>query len=403
LKKTFIPTVIICFLLVFTIAPGALALVEQSEAFFVTDAAGVLSAATKNDIIDANIDLMDKCQGAQIVIVTIKYLDGMGADEYAMRLFRDWGVGDAELDNGMLLLLVTEERRGGLVPGKGIIGSWDDATINKTLDAHFWPEVDNGNFDAAVRNICEELFSWYAGYYGIDTGGSDYAQPPVSGGGGNDQPGSGGGGYARPPVSGGGNSQQPQGSGLFPILGFLVMLVPFLFIFFFIVIIIAVAASADRRRYRTYYTHMGMPIPRYHWWFALGHRPHRVWYHRHHHHHRHGPRGPGGFGGSPRGPGGFGGSPRGPGGGGASGFGGRSGGSSGGFGGSGGSRSGGGSRGGGGFGGFGGSGGGRGGGGFGGFGGSGGSRGGGFGGGGGRSGGGFSGGGGRGGGFGGRR
>ena len=403
MKKTFIPTIIIFFLLVFTITPGALALVERSEDFFVTDAAGVLSAATKNDIIDANIDLMDKCQGAQIVIVTIKYLDGMGADEYAMRLFRDWGVGNAELNNGMLLLLVTEELKGGLVPGKGIIGLWDDATINKTLDAHFWPEVDKGNFDTAVRNICEELFSWYAGYYGIDTSGSDYAQPPFSGGAGNAQPGSGGGGSARPPDSGGGNSQQ-QGSGALPVISFLVMIVPFLVILFFIVIIIVIAASADRRRYRTYYTHMGVPIPRYHWWFALGHRPHRVWYHTHHHHRR-GPHGPRGFGGPPRGRGGFGGPPRGPGGGGSSGFGGRSGGSSGGFGGSGGSRSGGGfggfggsggSRGGGGFGGFGGSGGSRSGGGFGGFGGSGGSRGG-------RSGGGFSGGGGRGGGFGGRR
>jgi len=426
LKKKALPIIIIVLLFVLTFAPAALALVEQSEDFFVTDAAGVLTEKTKNDIIDANIDLMDKCRGAQIVIVTIKYLDGMYADEYAMRLFNNWGVGDAELDNGMLLLLVTEERRGGLVPGSGIISLWDDATIDKYLDAHFWPEVDNGNFDTAVRNICEELFSWYAGYYGIDTGESEYAQPPVSGGDSYTRPPvSSGDNNMQPPVSGGGSSSQSTGSGALTIISFFAMLVPFLIILSIVVVIIVIAASADRRRYRSYYTHMGIPIPRYHWWFAWGHRPHRVWYHNRHMHRPRGPRGHSGFGGPPRGHGGYGGPPRGHGGYGgpprgpggsnrpSGGFGGSGNRPSGGFGGSGNRPSGG-------FGGFGGSGGSRSSGGFGGssrpssgfggFGGSGrssggfgGRGGGGFSGGGGRGGGGFSGGGGRGGGFGGRR
>ena len=406
MKKTVIPAILIILTLMLAIAPGAFALVEQSDDFFVTDAAGVLTWETKNRIIDSNIDLMDKCQGAQIVVVTIEYLDGMYADEYAMRLFDNWGVGDEALDNGMLLLLVTEERRGGLVPGKGIIGSWNDATINKYLDAHFWPEVDNGNFDTAVNNICQELFSWYADYYGIDTDGSDYAQQPGSGGGNYSQSqGSGGGNYSQSQGSGGGNAGQSAGAGAFSIVAFLVTIVPFLFILLFIVVIIAVAASTDRRRYRTYYTHMGMPIPRYHWWFALGHRPHRTW---HHGHHWRGPGGPGGYGGprghggyggprGPGGPGGYGGPPRGPGGGRPSGSSSRG---FGGFGGSGFGGSSGGSR----------SSGGRSSGGFGGFGGGGGHSGGfggrsggGFSGGGSRGGGGFSGGGGRGGGFGGRR
>jgi len=345
--------------LVFT--PGAAALVEQSEDFFVTDAAGVLAQETKDKIISSNIGLMESCQGAQIVVVTIEYLDGMYADEYAMRLFSRWGVGDAELDNGMLLLLVTEELRGGIVPGRGIIGVWTDNKINSVLDEHFWPEADKRNFDTAVNNICEELFSWYASYYGIETG--------VDTGVGN---------YVQPPISNDGYYVHEQTS----YISLFSLIVPFFMFIFIIVIFIVIAASSDRHRYRAYYMHMGMPIPPYHWWFMMGHRPYRVWYHNHYR-----CRGPGGFGGprgpygphGPRGPGGFGGPPRGPGGGSSSGFGGRSGrppgGSSGGFGGFGGSS-----------------------GGFGGFGGGGG-RSGGFGGGGG----GFKGGGGSGGGFGGRR
>jgi len=158
--------------------PSAMALVQQSDEFFVTDAAGVLTEATRQDIINSNIDMMEMCQGAQIVIVTVKYLDGLYADEYATQLFNDWGVGSAEADNGMLLLLATEERRGGLVVGAGLTGVFNAQKQEQYLETYFWPEVDNHNFDTTVRNICEALFSWFAEYYGVnqDYGQDEYIQ-----------------------------------------------------------------------------------------------------------------------------------------------------------------------------------------------------------------------------------
>jgi len=329
--------------------PGSSALLAPSADFYVTDDAGVLTEATRRDIIDANIDLENRCQGAQIVIVTVKYLDGMPSDEYANRLFNNWGVGSGTANNGMLLLLATEELKGWLVVGNGISGAFTDRMAEDYLDSFFWDDVDARRFDAAVRNICEALFTWYGDYYGVNQGVSVPADPV-------------------PP------QQWPQyeteneiyyyGYSWSPVMAM------FWLVFIVVVIIIVFAAAgADRSRHRSYYVHMGMPIPRYHWWYMWGaHRPYRVWYHRNHFGPR-GSRGPGGFGGPPRGPGGFGGPPRGPGG-----FGGPPRGPGGGFGGFGGGSSGGG-RSGGGFGGFGGGGGSRGGGGS--FGGGGGSRGGG--------------------------
>ena len=339
--KKLLTTSLVIILLISALMPIAFALVAPSEDFYVTDDAGVLTEQTKYDIIDANLDMEEKCQGAQIVIVTIEYLGGMYADEYANQLFNDWGVGSREANNGMLLLLVTEEKKGGIVTGDGISGAFTDSMKSTYLDSHFWPEVDAGNYDLAVRNICEVLFSWFADYYGVNQDRYDYTpvQPTV--------------GYVVQEVYPPRYENNAYGSSSSFIAVFLV------FVFIIVIIVIISAATADRRRHSAYYVHMGMPIPRYHWWFMWGHRPYRMW---HHHNHWRGPRGP-------RGPGGFGGPPRGPGGG-SSGSSGRSSGGFGGFGGS--------------------SGGGRSSGGFGGFGG--GSRGGGgFSGGGGRSGGGFGG------------
>ena len=301
-------------------AQVALALVAPSEDYYVTDDAGVLTEKTRQDIISANIDLELKCNGAQIVIVTVEYLNGVPSDEYASRLFNDWGVGAREANNGMLLLLATEEQKGWLTVGAGISGAFTNNMVNAYLDSYFWPEVDARNFDTAVRNICEELFSWYAGYYGVNQDRNEGA--PV-------QP------------TPGYSVQEDYYSHSYGYNPYPVMALVFWFFLFLVVFIIIIAAArSDRRRHSAYYVHMGMPIPRYHWWYMWGHRPYRLWHYNHWRGPR-GPRGPGGFGGPPRGPGGFGGS--------SGGGSGRSGGGFGGFGGSsGGGRSGGG------FGGFGG-------------------------------------------------
>ncbi|MDR2420554.1 MAG: TPM domain-containing protein, partial [Oscillospiraceae bacterium] len=280
-----------------SLALPASALVEQSPEFYVADDAGVLTEATKEKIISSNADvngLEALCDGAQIVVVTVKYLDGTPSDEYAKQLFNDWGVGDADADNGMLLLLATEEKKGWLEVGAGIRSYWPESTIDSYLEDYFWGDVDAGRYDAAVNSLLEPLFSWYAGHYNINTG-NETAAP------GNADP-------APAPD----NVYTPPRPGLLSrflsfVRGALVMII---FVVVVIVFIIASALSYDRRRYHSYYTHVGGPVPPYHFWYMWGgHRPHRVWYHNNHRGPR-GPRGPGG-GGRPGGggsrPGGFGG------------------------------------------------------------------------------------------------
>ena len=310
--KKFLILFLAVFILAFMLALPAFALTDATAEYFVNDAAGVLSGATINDINDANFALYELVPGAQVVVVTVSYLEGEAADVFSMRLFNEWGFGTAERNNAMLLVLVTEERVGGLVPGAGISNVWTTQKINNTLNEHFWPEVDAGNHDLAVRNICHVLFSWYAEFYGVITASG--AQ---------------GGGVYVP-----GTGQNAAGSAL----GLFVMMMPLLMIVFIIVIIIVASVGSDRQAFRQYHMHMGIPMPAYHWWFMTGMRPHRMWRNAHW---RGGPRGPRG----PRGPGGYGGpgnfggrggrppSSGGGFGGGSGGFGGFGGGSRGGFGG----------------------------------------------------------------------
>jgi len=157
----------------------AYALVEQSEEFYVADYAGVLSESTKQYIIDANAAL-EYYTGGQIVVVAVKYLDGLYADEYAVALMNDWGVGDAERNNGMLLLLATEENKAWLTQGAGIAEAFDDYTINSLLDQYFWKKFDNRDFDGAVNSLFPKLLDWYEDYYKVDLEGKGQQEPQDS-------------------------------------------------------------------------------------------------------------------------------------------------------------------------------------------------------------------------------
>ena len=92
----------ICILLLCIWPCSALAVVEAPETVYVGDYAGVLTDATEQYIIAENQKLAE-ATGAQIVIVTVDFLDGMEIEDYAYTVFNTWGIGDKERNNGLLL------------------------------------------------------------------------------------------------------------------------------------------------------------------------------------------------------------------------------------------------------------------------------------------------------------
>lgn len=269
-------------------APAALAsndLLEQSDEFYVADYAGVLSESLKQEIIDYNEELERQCDGAQVVIVTKEYLDGYYADEYAHQLMNDWGVGNASANNGMLMVFATKENKSWLAVGAGLQNSFTTDTSNSYLDTYFYDLYDNGDYSAATEELMTAIVGWYEINYDASINGAGAQNQGTN----NNSYGSNNGynGY-------GDYASQNQGTSVGSVIASII----FFFVVIFIIMLV-IAAFSDRRRYRSYYIHMGMPIPRY--------RPYYMFWGPHHQWRPpggpRGPRGPGGFGPGP-GPGG---------------------------------------------------------------------------------------------------
>ena len=176
-------SLLLVLVLCLSLAPGAYALVAPSDNFYVADYADVLSDSTEQMLIQYNGALESQCRGAQIVVVTVHYLDGMKSDTYAYQLFNDWGVGSAEENNGMLLLLATEENKAWLSYGLGLSESLDGDRVDTLLDRYFWTDFDKGNYDSAVRKLFAALLSVYDEVYGSQVasagGGSSTRYDPA--------------------------------------------------------------------------------------------------------------------------------------------------------------------------------------------------------------------------------
>lgn len=163
---------ILCICLFASLGCSAFAVVSQSNSFYCADYANVLSAETEQMICDYNGALEYQCHGAQVVVVTVNYLDGMYCDDYAYKLFNDWGIGSSQYNNGMLLLLAVQENKAWLATGIGLNDKLADNTVDSMLDKYFWKDFDNGKYDSAVTKLFNAILKWYDKQYGSNVSGA---------------------------------------------------------------------------------------------------------------------------------------------------------------------------------------------------------------------------------------
>lgn len=161
-------TAICCFAAL--MYPVSAAVVSPNEAFYVYDGAQVLSQETEQYILSTNRELESKT-GAQIVVVTIPSLEGQGLEEYATDLFRQWGIGDAEKDNGVLLLCAVEDRQFRVEVGYGLEGDLPDGKTGRMQDEFIIPLLSEDQFDAGIKNGYSAFLQEVAEVYDVSITG----------------------------------------------------------------------------------------------------------------------------------------------------------------------------------------------------------------------------------------
>ena len=146
--------------------PAAAASLRPTTDFFVNDFAGVLSSEDAAAMQDEGEKLAAACR-AQVVAVTVDTLDGEDIDSYALSLARDWGIGDAEKNNGILLLLAVEDRQVKIEVGRGLEGALPDSKAGRILDTYGTPYFSKNQFSEGMRETYHSLVNEVYIEYGL--------------------------------------------------------------------------------------------------------------------------------------------------------------------------------------------------------------------------------------------
>src|SRR3979411_2903503 len=93
----------------------------------VNDVAHVLSAE-QVDILEHKLVALDDSTSNQIAVVLIKTLADYPIEEYAVKLFREWGIGNKKTNNGVLIVAAIDDRKIRIEVGYGLEGAIPDIT-----------------------------------------------------------------------------------------------------------------------------------------------------------------------------------------------------------------------------------------------------------------------------------
>ncbi|QUL57821.1 TPM domain-containing protein [Paenibacillus tritici] len=161
--------------LLLPLAPGRAeaAVPKHSESFYVNDFAGVIDEKTENYMVNYGVKLHQKT-GAQVVLVTVKSTNGVSMEDYATSLFNSWGVGSADKNNGLLLLLSIQDDDYWAVPGKGLETELNSGVISKILSASLEPDFAAKKYSAGAHKTYGSFIQKLGGSYSETIGTKNY-------------------------------------------------------------------------------------------------------------------------------------------------------------------------------------------------------------------------------------
>ncbi len=130
----------------------------------VVDNAGFLDAATAAQIA-TTLEAHENSTGNQVVVATVNDLQGYDIADFAVRLGRHWQLGQAERDNGVLLLVAKDEKKMRIEVGYGLEGALTDALSSTIIRREMRPAFREGDFNTGIQRGVTAIIQAIEGEY----------------------------------------------------------------------------------------------------------------------------------------------------------------------------------------------------------------------------------------------
>jgi uncharacterized protein len=132
---------------------------------YTADLARVMDDDQVQAISDINAELTPS--GAQIAVLTVDFLDGMDIADYANETFNSWGIGSAESNNGVLILLAIAEDNYFVQLGDGAEDFISSGDLTLVLDEYMEPYFADKEYGKGIVETANVIKKEALAYYNI--------------------------------------------------------------------------------------------------------------------------------------------------------------------------------------------------------------------------------------------
>ncbi len=122
----------------------------------VVDQAELIDSSIEDQLI-YELERIESETGVQFVVATTDSLGGLTVDAYSLQLANAWGLGSAERNDGLLLLVAPNERKVRIEVGLGLEQHITDEEAAQILEEHVLPAFSQDNFEGGIFLGVEHL------------------------------------------------------------------------------------------------------------------------------------------------------------------------------------------------------------------------------------------------------
>lgn len=165
-KILLVVTIIISFILIAKcsiVFASSVNVKSQTPEFYVNDFADIFSEEQEQTLMQKALELEESYNGIQVVVTTIKSLEGSSPEEYAYAMYNQYGIGKDSM--GILILLATEDREVRIETGLKMQTYITDSLSGRILDKYGMDYLKENKFaeglisvqDATIKEIKERV------------------------------------------------------------------------------------------------------------------------------------------------------------------------------------------------------------------------------------------------------
>ena len=121
--------------------------------FYVNDFAEVFTSEEHQQLMDKAVSLANNYDGIQVVITTVKSLNGDTIENYAFNMYNQYGIGKDDM--GILILISTGDRKIRVEVGRAMEEFITDSKAGRFADKYAIPYLKDNKFNEGLINLQE--------------------------------------------------------------------------------------------------------------------------------------------------------------------------------------------------------------------------------------------------------